>query len=66
MKYNALLRRKNIFEPVTVILEMEIPDKLSQEKKEDFAAPFLVAEAGLYVDLEPIVDEKPHGNTKNT
>lgn len=63
MKYNALLRIKNKFEPIAVILEMEIPAELSQDQKEEFAAPDLVAEAGLFVELEPILEEKPHGNS---
>jgi hypothetical protein len=66
MKYNALLRRKNKFEPLATVTELEIPDNLNQEQKEDFAAPFLVAKAELYVDLELIKDEKPHGNAKTT
>jgi hypothetical protein len=58
MKYNAVLKRKNQFGILASVLELEIPDHIKE--KEDYAAPWLVAEYGIYVELEPIKPERKH------
>lgn len=64
MKVNAVLRRKCQFAPLATVLDFDLPDDASQEEMERLAAIDLVREAELYVELEPITDKKPHGNTR--
>lgn len=55
MKYNAILSKKYKLEPIKVILELDIPNHLSDDDRYIYAAKKLMND--YKVELEPIRTE---------
>jgi hypothetical protein len=63
MKYNALLQRKGQFAPICTVLDLDFPDDMPKKEKERLAAIELIREGEIYVELEPIKEEKSRPNS---